>query len=242
VRYVESVDSMDLDSVQSPAASRSRKPVSRSRKRSGTDSDFDMSHDEESSESSEEEFAASSIDDQGKAGLNGSSVDDYSVDQDIVAPKPVTKREKKSGLSSLPENEIMHEGRLAQFPPTRLDLSMDEILDSITSHVDRHSDAASIVGVFRSQYSDLVSRYPDKLDILENELPNFLMYNLANAGVVDMSLLQTTSFVGLDRQKIMTHYKHVKSVALELLKGEVGAQYAKDTHSIPYHEYIPWWT
>ena len=239
---MESVDSMDLDIVSSSSPVRSKKTENGARKRSGTDSDFDMSADEVSSESSEEEFANSSIDDHTHPVPQGSSVDEHSVDADAMSPKPVVKREKKSGLIALGENTALKEGRLAQFPPNRLDLSVSQIRESIDSHLNRNAEASRILEIFRSQYLDLVSRYPDRLEILDNEVPNFLMYNLASAGVVDLSLFQTTSFAGLDKQKIMLHYERVKSVVLEILK-EAGSDSTQgDSQTKALYAYVPWWT
>lgn len=244
-RYVESVDSMDIEPQVIPKARSSTKRTPRGKHESGSDSDFDMSQDGTESESSEEELT-SSMDDHHSTNIAGvSSVDDFSVDADAVAPKPVRKRvSKKATFAPLPEDSILHDGKVNPFPESRLNMSSADIYESISSSVDRNPDAARIVVQFRTQYSALVSRYPEKVETLDNEMPNYLMYNLGLSGVVDISLFQTSSFMGLDKSKVTHHYNLIKSIARDLIKGDSGKSYITDppaTSTTIFKQYVPWW-
>lgn len=237
---MESADSLDLDAVHDSPTAKSKKPPKRKQPESESESDFDMSEEGETSESSEEEFVSSVDDHQATADVVGSSIDDFSVDVDSVAPKPI---KKKAGISALPEKESFREGKLTPFPPSRLNLDYNDLCVSITSQLDRNSDAACTVGMFRSQYVNLISEYPHQSSTIEKELPCHLMYHLALAGVVDMSLFQTNSFIGLDKSKLLLHYERIKSIALQLLRGDIGEKYEGlflGRNLTPL--YVPWWT
>lgn len=231
-RYVESADSLDLDLAEHSPIARTKNSSKRTKSESESESDFDMSDEGETSESSDGEFV-SSVDDP-------PSVDDLSVDLEPVAPKPV---KKKMGISALPENGIIREGRLTPFPPSRLNMSYEEILDSITSQLERNSEAACIVGMFRTQYKKLTSEHSNQSNTIEKELPCHLMYHMACAGVVDVSLFRTNSFVGLDNSKLLLHYERIKSIVLKLIRDDIGKKYeglslGRDL----YPPYVPWWT
>jgi hypothetical protein len=239
-RYVESADSLDLELAEHSPIARTKKSSKRTKSESESESDFDMSDEGETSESSDGEFVSSVDDHRVSADPVGSSVDDFSVDLEPVAPKPV---KKKMGISALPENGIIREGRLTPFPPSRLNMSYEEILDSITSQLERNSEAACIVGMFRTQYKKLTSEHSNQSNTIEKELPCHLMYHMARAGVVDVSLFQTNSFVGLDNSKLMLHYERIKSIVLQLIRDDIGKKYeglllGRDL--IP--PYVPWWT
>jgi len=225
-----------VDSIDSTAKPKQRKARNTEVKTTKSDSDFDMSNNTSDSESSDE-VMDSSVDDTLAADAGApSSMDETISDTVEVSFKQVTKRKDRINVGM--EEPIIHEGRLTQFPKRRLQLSKEELQDSILTQLQRNGSAARIVSYMHAQYQEIHHLYNQSK--LENEMTNYLMYHLGTNGVSDIALFQINSFSGLDMKSVGDHYNTIKSIVRDLLTTELGANFPIPNESFQLvPKYVP---